>query len=132
MDYNQILELVIKTLLVPSITLIAWYITSYIKVKTTELRKKFNNKQLDNYLRFAEECITTSVMATQQTFVDELKKEGKFDKAAAQNAFKKAEATFKTLINDDAKIAIEKVYGDYDKWVESQIEKQISFQKNYY
>lgn len=131
MDYNQIIEAIVKTLLVPTITLVAWYITSYIKMKTTELSKRIDNKQLNDYLSFAEQCITTSVMATQQTFVDELKKEGKFDKAAAQNAFKKAEATFKTLVNNDTKIAIEKMYGDYNKWIESEIEKQISIQKTY-
>ena len=60
-----------------------------------------------------DRTITECVMATTQTYVDTLKKEGKFDGEAQKIAFSKTFDAVLAVLNDDAK--------EYFKSVEAQI-----------
>ena len=64
-----------------------------------------------------------------QTYVDALKKEGKFDAAAQQNAYNKAVEALEKLMDDDMKHVLINVYGDLSTWMKVSIESYIKSRK---
>lgn len=87
--------------------------------KETKLKE---NELLNSYIDFAQEIITKAVITVSQTYVDSLKKSGKFDKEAQVKAKKYATEIAKNLISTEGKRAIKTIYKDYDNYVDSVIE----------
>ena len=69
-------------------------------------------------------------MATNQTFVDIRKAEGTFDRDAWAIAFEKTKGNILAILTETQRKAIEEVYGDLDKWLETKIEATVLEVKN--
>ena len=80
MEWKDELEYVLKTLCVI-------IITYGIPTLLSALKKKTDNEYAHKAIDFAGTVIADCVKATNQTFVEALKKEGKFDAEAAKTAF---------------------------------------------
>ena len=73
--------------------------------------------------------IETAVESTAQTYVDSLKKDGKFDTDAAMVAKDKAIELAKELIGTDGADLIKELYGDVSKYLDAKIEEIIKDKK---
>ena len=62
---------------------------------------------------------------TNQLLVDNWKRENTFDKAAQAVAFKETADKVKMLISDEARAAIEDMYGDFNEWLKLSIEAAV-------
>ena len=69
-------------------------------------------------------------MATNQTFVDIRKAEGTFDRDTWAIAFEKTKGNILAILTETQREAIEEVYGDLDKWLETKIEATVLEVKN--
>ncbi|MDD7757541.1 MAG: hypothetical protein PUJ51_24125 [Clostridiales bacterium] len=86
MDQNLINQL-FQVCLIPMLGALTTFIVIWIKAKSAELQKKTNNDILNKYVQMATDTITNCVIATNQTYVNSLKEQGKFDEAAQKEAF---------------------------------------------
>ena len=125
MDYQQVLDLTVKFILVPIIPLLGVYLTLYIQRQIDKIKLQTEIAQVDNYLDKAEKLIIASVAAIQQTYVDELKKDNAFTKEHQKQAFQLAKQRILMLLKDEGIKAIEEVYGDYLNYIETRIENII-------
>lgn len=66
-----------------------------------------------------------AVLTVSQTYVDELKRQGKFDKQAQETAKQMAIDKAKSLITEEAKNAVTLLYGDFEAYLNSQIEALV-------
>lgn len=80
---NQLFEIVI----IPLLGALTIYAVKWINTKTKKLSKETDNETLNKYLKMLSETITKCVIATNQTYVETLKKQGKFDEEAQKIAF---------------------------------------------
>ena len=71
------------------------------------------------------ETVSKCVIATNQTYVETLKKQGKFDAEAAKTAKQMAIDKAKALITDDSKAAIETLYSDFEAYLNDAIEELV-------
>jgi len=62
------------------------------------------------------------VIATNQTYVDSLKHQGKFDKEAQLEAFNRTYNQVMLILADDAKVYLESAVGDLNAYVTNMIE----------
>ena len=123
---NQFWFNIIETILTAAvIPLLAWGIKNLVNW----LKTKTNNAIVEKYLTYAGDAVTQAVKETTQTYVDALKKEGKFDKDAQIEAFNKTCETALKLLTTDALDVIEMVYGDVEAWLRSKIESTIAENK---
>ena len=122
---TQLYELIIFTLLF----VLAGFIIRFIKVKTAELETKAVNETQRKYLTMFENTITTCVIATNQTYVETLKKCGKFDAEAQQLAFEQTKTAVLEILTEDAKEYLTEFYGDLDKQLNSLIEAEVNKNK---
>lgn len=119
MDWLSIFEVVLTSVVVP---LAAWGVGSLVNW----LKTKTENATIEKYLTFAGEAVTLAVKETTQTYVDALKKEGKFDKDAQIEAFNKTAETAMKMLTVDALEVIEMVYGDVNAWLYAKIESAVA------
>lgn len=122
MEWNEIISVVLKTIITGIITFAIPYAFSM-------LRNKIDNDTVLKLLDIAEEVCCECVSAVDQTYVDNLKKQGLFDKDAQKEAFEMCKKQILVNLSDAAKSAVLAVNGDLDEWIAMQIESTIKYNK---
>lgn len=128
MEKSLIVEL-FQTLVYAVLTTILPIITTYVikilRAKLTQIRYNSMESAHADWIYRATDIVENIVLQVQQTFVDTLKKEGKFTPDTAKEAKDKAIALANDLIADEIKDVINNVYGSFDSWLDIQIEKSV-------
>ena len=86
---------------------------------------KIDNQKVKELLDMAFNDVSVAVTQVTQTYVDSLKKEGKFDEVTQKVAFEKAKTLALELINKESKEAITKMHGDLNNYIDVLIEKAV-------
>lgn len=122
---SQLFELVI----IPLLGALTIYAVRWINAKTKKISKETDNEILDKYLKMLSETITKCVIATNQTYVETLKKQGKFDEEAQKIAFQKTYEAVITIISDDAMEYLVSSVGDFETFLMESIEAEVNENK---
>lgn len=73
------------------------------------------------------QTVTNCVMTTQQTYVDSLKKQGKFDFEAQKQAFQDTYAAVFRLLPQEAYEYLKTITADLDQYIMSMIETKVYY-----
>lgn len=122
---TQIMEIVV----IPLLGILTTYIVKLVNAKINEISSTKNNKLEQKYLDMLDETITKCVIATTQTYVETLKKEGKFDKTAQETAFNKTYTAVLAILSDEAKKYLTEAVGDLNLYITQQIEAEVKITK---
>ena len=112
-----------------SIPVCATYLIQYLDQKSEQIIAQTDNMKIKAFLAEATDAVSTAVTYTSQTFVDALKKEGKFDKNRQQEALKQSLDKAISLLSEPAKKALADIYGDLEAYLTSKIEAEVRSQK---
>ena len=124
MEFKEVLNSVLYIILSTVLPILAGFAIA-------AAREWLSTKKLNKYIKLAADAVVSAVECTNQTFVDELKKAGKFDKKAAHAAFEMTKSTVLTLLTDEAKSIINTAYSDFDMWLNAKIEEVTRSNKTY-
>jgi uncharacterized protein YdbL (DUF1318 family) len=116
----------LAALLVKVITDFAMSAVAWTKARTN----KTVGEHADQYLWFVARLAETVVTALNQTVVDALKKEGKFDEEAQEAAFDLAKERMLAILGDGGIEFLTMVGGDIDELVAAAIEAAIKSLKD--
>lgn len=114
-----------QVIILPLLGILTKYLVAWISAKTDELKQKKDNELYDKYLDLLETTITDCVIATNQTYVDTLKAEGKFDAETQKLAFQKTYEAIMAILTEDAKEYLIHAIGDFDAFVNAKIEANV-------
>ena len=112
-----------------TIPVCAAYLIQYLRRKSEQIIAQTDNMTIKAFLAEATDAVSTVVTYTSQTFVDTLKKEGKFDKDKQQEALNKSLDKAISLLSEPAKKALEDIYRDLGAYLTSKIEAEVRSQK---
>lgn len=129
MDIMKILEPIFYAVITTATPILVAYVRSYLISKKEQIDRKIENDMLQKYVDMAIDTVESSILAVSQTYVDSLKKSGTFDENAQKEAKMLAIDTATALITKEAKVAIEMAYGDFNKWLDINIESLINQNK---
>lgn len=115
----NILSVVVSAVVLPIISLIGAKLVAWLSSKT-------KNEKAAAVIKEANDIVMNAVKCVLQTYVDSLKKEGKFDEASQFLALSKAKEKALEQMSDETKSFIDKNYGDLDSWLTTTIEATIS------
>lgn len=118
---NELLQLLLGVLG----TILTGLATWGISMLTAWVNSKIKDEKMRVVVTNVSMVISAAVATTNQTFVDSLKKEGKFDKEAAAKAFKLTKEAVMKQLTEDVKKLIEQNYGDVEEYVMTQIEQHV-------
>lgn len=109
----------------PLLAILTAYAVQLIKAKMAQLAEKSNNELLNKYTYMLSDTITNCVIAVNQTYVDTLKKQGRFDKDAQKEAFKRVYEQVLIQLEGEAYDYLNEIYNDLDNYIVTLIEAQV-------
>ena len=125
MDWMKLLYDVFNLCIVPLMGVLAFYLVQYIKAKGNEIAANVDSELASKYIVMLTTTITDCVVATNQTYVEALKKEGKFDKEAQYKAFQMTYNAVMDILTEDAKEYLNNFYGDLSLYLSKRIEAEV-------
>ena len=122
----EVLTLLLEIVIIPLLGTLTVYIVTLLKAKTKEITDKIENDKADKYIYMLSNTITKCVTATNQTYVDNLKKENAFSKEAQQEALKMTADAVLAILSDEAKSYLPTIVGDLNTYILTQIESEVN------
>lgn len=122
MEFIKNILYIFITAAVPVLTT---YVCKFLYAKWTEGKVKIENEKIAITLDNVVTMVLDVVQATNQKFVDELKKNGEFTEEAAAAAFQMSKETALTMLTTDAAEIIAQVYGDVSIYIDTLIEATV-------
>ena len=121
-------DILIKILLSVGI-LVLTNVFVYLSNLSKEKIAKIENIKVREASEKLLDIITKCVSATNQEFVGDLKKEGKFDKDQQEEAWNKTKNKINKILDKESREILEKAYGDFNSYVNESIEDEVKLQK---
>ena len=129
MDWMNVLSQIFEIVIFPLLGIGTAYLIVLIKAKIQELKQKKDDELYHKYLTMLENTVIDCVLATTQTYVEALKKEGKFDADAQKIAFTKTYTNVMNILSKEAKKYLENALGDLEQYVYNKIEAEVKLTK---
>ena len=125
----NLLQDILEVCIIPLLGVLTAYLVNYIKAKSLELTNKTDSEMADKYIQMLTRTITDCVIATNQTYVEALKKQEAFTKEAQKEAFQKTYNAVMLVLTDDAKEYLAEAYGDLTAYITMKIEAEVNKSK---
>lgn len=129
MDWMELLSQIFELCVLPLLGVLTMFAVQFIRTKTQEITVKNDNEILNKYIGMVSNTITECVIATNQTYVESLKKQGKFDADAQKVAFNLTYNAVMAILSDEAKVYLTTAYGDLTAYITTQIEASVNLNK---
>ena len=129
MEWLPLLYQILEVCVIPLLGILTAYAVKYINMKSTEIQVKVENDTADKYIAMLSDTITACVIATNQTYVEALKKENAFTAEAQKEAFTLTYNAVMNVLNDDAKNYLTEIYGDLTAYITTKIEAEVNVSK---
>ena len=129
MDWMLMLYQIFDLCVIPFLGVLTMYLVQFIRLKSKEITDKTDSDLADKYIQMLTDTITTCVIATNQTYVEALKKQGKFDAEAQKEAFNLTYNAVMAVLTDEAKHYLAAIYGDLTAYITTRIEAEVNVTK---
>lgn len=93
------------------------------------IKSKTNNSKVQEMLERAEKYATSAVLMVTQTFVEQMKRDGKFDADAQAEAFNRAKDAWLAMMSDEMKKVVLEEVGNFEVYIKTLIEAEVNKQK---
>lgn len=120
---------IFQVCIIPLLGVLTAYAVKFIKAKSNELTVKTENDLFDKYIFMLADTISACVLATNQTYVESLKAQGKFDAEAQKIAFEKTKNAVLAILSNEAQEYLSAAVGDLNAYIEQQIEAAVKENK---
>lgn len=129
MDWLNILQQIFELCIIPLLAIITRSLVIYISTKKDELKSKTDNELAKKYLDLLNDTIANCVIATNQTYVEALKKENAFTADAQKAAFEKTYQAVIATLSEEAQKYLPEVVGDLQTYITQKIEASVNQNK---
>ena len=126
----ELLNTIMTAVVLPLLVAVSGYVIAYLRKKAAEVSGNIEDKTIRTYVQEANDIVIQAVDTLFQTYVNELKSKGEFDKQAQLEAFEKAKDISLALMSTDAKEVLIQLYGDIDLWIKTKIEQAVKRDKD--
>lgn len=122
---NDILIKILVSVGILVLTNVFVYLSNLSKEKIAKIENIKVREAIDKLL----DIITKCVSATNQEFVGDLKKEGKFDRDQQEKAWNSTKEKINKILDAESREILEKAYGDLNSYINQTIEDEVTNQK---
>lgn len=129
MDWLKILQEIFTVCIIPLLGILTKYLISWIEAQKQKLIQEQDNELTQTYIKLLADTIETCVIATNQTYVESLKKRNQFTREAQLEAFKMTKEAVLTILSEEAEKYLTAIYGDLDTYIVNQIQACVNINK---
>ncbi len=120
------LQEIFFTCLIPLIGILCSYGIAFMHKKLKEMQDNVKNDLFNKYSDMLMGIVETCVIATNQTYVDELKEQGRFGPEEHDIAYHKTFDAIKALMTEEMQKVLTEVYTDIDFYISQLIQEQVN------
>lgn len=120
---------ILSNVLILIVTALSSYIVTYINKKKKALQLEMNNMLAIKYTDMIEKTIIDCVNATNQTYVEALKKDNAFTKEAQAEAFNRTLNSVMKILSDDCLEYLTTITTDVNAYIYNKIEAEVNYAK---
>lgn len=125
----QLVAQIFQICIIPLLGILTTFLITWIKSKKDVLKQQTDSELAKKYLDMLDNTITDCVIAMNQTYVNSLKQQGKFDSEAQKKAFTDVYNKVIAILGQDAIEYLNSAVGDLNEYISSKIEKEVSTNK---
>ena len=125
----ELLTQIMEVVIIPLLGILTAYAVKIINAKMEQISSNRKNELEKKYLNMLSSTITECVMATTQTYVDSLKKQGAFTAEAQKQAFDQTYNAVMTILSEEAKEYLNEAVGDLNLYITQKIEAEVNLNK---
>jgi hypothetical protein len=129
LDWLDILDRLFEIAVFPVIGAAAMYLVAFIKAQKEELLIKTKNETAKKYIEMLDKTIVECVIATNQTYVEALKKQNAFNAEAQKKAFQLTFDAVMAILTEDAQEYLNEAVKDLTIYITTKIEAQVAVEK---
>ena len=129
MEWMALLYQIFDLCVIPLLGVLTMYLVQFIRLKSQEITDKTDSDLADKYIQMLTDTITTCVIATNQTYVESLKAQGKFDLNAQKEAFNLTKDAVMTILSAEAQVYLSTAVGDLNAYITKKIEAEVNLNK---
>lgn len=126
---SEMLTTIFEVCIIPILGVLTTFFVKWVNAKSKEIQTNVDDATLKKYLDMLTDTITNCVIATNQTYVESLKAQGKFDAEAQKEAFKRTSEAVMSILNQDAVEYLSTAVGDLDTFINKKIEAEVNLNK---
>lgn len=130
MNIQEIVTTLFEVAIIPILIILTRYFVTWISTKVEELKTKTDNELFQKYISLLGQTVIQCVTTTQQTYVDSLKQQGKFDAEAQKKAFEDTYKAVLELLPNEAWNYLDNICLDLKEYIKTMIESEVYFNKN--
>ena len=125
----ELLVQIVQVCILPLLGILTKFLIDFLSAKKDELKAKTNNEIAQKYTDMIYQTVVDCVVATNQTYVEALKKDGAFTPEAQKEAFNHTLDAVLAILSEDAKDYIRETTGDLNTYLTNLIESQVHANK---
>ena len=125
----QLVAQIFQICIIPLLGILTTFLITWIKSKKDALKQQTDSELAKKYLDMLDNTITDCVIAMNQTYVNSLKQQGKFDGEAQKKEFTDVYNKVIAILGQDAIEYLNSAVGDLNEYISSKIEKEVSTNK---
>ena len=129
MEITELIKQIFEVCLFPLLGVLTTFLILFISKKSKELQAQTDNELYAKYISMLEQTVINCVIATNQTYVDSLKAQGKFDVEAQKEAFNRTYNAVMNILAEEAKEYLSSAVGDLNAYITNMIEAQVKENK---
>jgi hypothetical protein len=129
MEWLPMVYEILQVCVIPLLGVLTAYIVKFINAKSAEIQNNVDNDNADKYIGMVADTISACVIATNQTYVEALKKQNAFTAEAQKEAFQLTYNAVMAILTDDAKNYLAEIYGDVAAYITNKIEAEVNISK---
>lgn len=129
MEWLSLAYEILQVCVIPLLGVLTAYVIKFINFKSLEIQNQVDNDLADKYIAMIADTISACVMATNQTYVEVLKKQNAFTAEAQKEAFNLTYNAVMAILTDDAKDYLAEIYGDVSAYITNKIEAEVNINK---
>lgn len=129
MNWTELLQQILEICIIPLLGVLTTFLIGYIKEKKDALICETDNANKQKYIELLANIITDCVRATNQTYVEALKKENAFTPEAQKEAFARTYKAIFEIIDQNMLEMLTYIYGDVETYIRQKIESAVNWEK---
>lgn len=129
MNYTQLITDIFQVCIIPLLGVLTAFFVKWVNAKSAEIQTNIDDATLKKYMDMLTQTITDCVIATNQTYVESLKAQGKFDAEAQKKAFELTSHAVMEILSQEAQVYLSSAVGDLNAYITKKIEAEVNANK---
>ena len=125
----ELVTQIFEVCIIPLLRVLTAFFVKWVNAKTAEIADTRKNETEKKYINMLNNTISDCDIATTQTYVDTLKKQGAFDAEAQKVAFTMTYEAVVKLLTDEATEYLNEAVGDLNLYITQKIESEVNLNK---